>query len=688
MDSITSDQEAWFFYESANGSYYTSTTPSKKEYHVAGDGNTFPTPNELKAKLDQLGEDASVDESGLIYLWNEVDVKRKPTVLPPGCYQHMPSSPGGATPERLVPFVMRDDHYIKMESIYNPLAEDVKAFLENEAIYRKTGTIYKRGLLLYGPPGEGKCLGKGTQLLDYNGNTVLVENVKVGDLLMGDDSTPRTVLSLARGKENMYKVSFIHGGSFVCNESHILSLKWSGGGRKPKGLVKEISIREYLKLNKDDKHHLKSYMVGANFNPDEDLPLPAYLLGHWLGDGTSSKPQFTTMDLPVVREYQKYANLNGLLLKLDCLSGRAGTYSLSTPNHRQLPNRAKDCNSFTVALRQLNVFNNKHVPNQVLRQSKMVRMEFLAGLIDSDGSVNRTAYDYCSVVEELANGAASVARSLGFRATVKSRITRDQNKTECLSYRVRISGQGLHEIPVRLTAKQLPIRRQKKDQSVYGFTVTELGVDDYYGFELDGNKRFLLGDFTVTHNTSIIRVLVKNEIPKDSVVVFFEFMPTTDAVNAMKKSLSERLKVFVFEELANLLEHSKMERVLDFLDGEKSIDRTLMIATTNYPERLPGNIIERPSRFDKMYKMGHPKAKERKLILGHYLMREALDEEVKATDGLSTAALKEISLLTHLRKLTVMEAAKLMKDHSALVKKDFSETKSLGFGNRHDDDDF
>ena len=31
-----------------------------------------------------------------------------------------------------------------------------------------------------------------------------IENITVGDLLMGDDSTPRTVLSLARGKDKMY----------------------------------------------------------------------------------------------------------------------------------------------------------------------------------------------------------------------------------------------------------------------------------------------------------------------------------------------------------------------------------------------------------------------------------------------------------------------------------------------------
>ena len=72
--------------------------------------------------------------------------------------------------------------------------------------------------------GKGKCLGKDTPILMFDGSIKLVQDVVVGDLLMGDDSTCRTILTLARGREQMYKVT---GGNshYIVNESHILSLK-------------------------------------------------------------------------------------------------------------------------------------------------------------------------------------------------------------------------------------------------------------------------------------------------------------------------------------------------------------------------------------------------------------------------------------------------------------------------------
>ena len=71
----------------------------------------------------------------------------------------------------------------------------------------------------------GKCLAKGTQVMMFDGTLKNVEDINVNDLLMGDDSTPRRVLSLARGREQMYWVRQKHGIDYRVNESHILSLK-------------------------------------------------------------------------------------------------------------------------------------------------------------------------------------------------------------------------------------------------------------------------------------------------------------------------------------------------------------------------------------------------------------------------------------------------------------------------------
>jgi hypothetical protein len=83
--------------------------------------------------------------------------------------------------------------------------------------------------------GYGKCNGLNTPIIMYDGNIKMVQDIKVGELLMGDNSTPREVLSLARGKEQMYKIIQNTGDDYIVNESHILSLQMT----RPKHIEKQ-----------------------------------------------------------------------------------------------------------------------------------------------------------------------------------------------------------------------------------------------------------------------------------------------------------------------------------------------------------------------------------------------------------------------------------------------------------------
>lgn len=113
-----------------------------------------------------------------------------------------------------------------------------------------------RGLfLLQGAIGTGKCLGRGTPVLLFNGTVKPVEDIRVGDLLMGPDSGPRRVLSLARGIDRLYKVVPVKGDPYIVNEPHVLSLKRTQmtrgrgrayGMRPQSGQIVNLSVGEYL----------------------------------------------------------------------------------------------------------------------------------------------------------------------------------------------------------------------------------------------------------------------------------------------------------------------------------------------------------------------------------------------------------------------------------------------------------
>src|SRR5690606_5828158 len=83
----------------------------------------------------------------------------------------------------------------------------------------------KPRLMVQLPCGGGKCLGKDTPVMMYDGRVKPVQDIRVGDLLIGPDSQPRTVLSLARGREMMYRITPTKGDPYVVNASHILSLR-------------------------------------------------------------------------------------------------------------------------------------------------------------------------------------------------------------------------------------------------------------------------------------------------------------------------------------------------------------------------------------------------------------------------------------------------------------------------------
>jgi len=116
-------------------------------------------------------------------------------------------------------------------------------------------------IIIAARPAMGKCLGKGTKVLMYSGELKNVEDIQVGEELMGDDSTPRKVLSLARGREEMYWVRQNKGIDYRVNKSHILSLK-----RSENGDILNIEVSEYIEKSDKFKSNYKGYKAYLNFS--------------------------------------------------------------------------------------------------------------------------------------------------------------------------------------------------------------------------------------------------------------------------------------------------------------------------------------------------------------------------------------------------------------------------------------
>lgn len=382
----------------------------------------------------------------------------------------------------------------------------------------------KGGGVLQLPCGFGKCLSRGSKVLMYNGEIKNVEDINIGDQLMGDDSTPRNVLSLARGKDEMYEIQPIKGEPWGCNKSHILSLKcstnWSHS--MTKGSIHDIELNRFLNLPKSFHGRgtpLRLYKVPIIFPPKE-VDLDPYMLGYWLGDGMSSKPGITSINPEVLDYFRKYIDTYGLILKqtkTDKISYTIVQNTCDSLKHQWSSDYGS--NYFLYCLKNYDLINNKHIPLDYKCNSRDVQLKVLAGLIDSDGHLDGNCYEVVQKNEKLADDIIYLCRSLGFAAykqKVQKTCTNSTSEWAIREhpedkfgqvtgtyYRCDIFGNGLEQIPVLLNYKKASPRKQIKDPLVTGFSVKSVGVGDYYGFEIDGNHRYLLGDFTVTHNTFV-----------------------------------------------------------------------------------------------------------------------------------------------------------------------------------------
>lgn len=400
----------------------------------------------------------------------------------------------------------------------NKLTYDInlgdKEYLSDYSDYLTTRIVSDQINLIFSPAGSGKCLGKDTPVLMYDGSTKMVQDIVVGDKLMGIDSTPRTVLSLGRGQEELFEITPTKGDKFVVNKSHILSFVESGDWRYKCGetidsdLIQDLSISQVLRL--PEKHYKKLFKVPLNFEKKE-IKIPPYWLGLWLGDGHHKRPSIAVGDadinytVPVIEAYAKKLGCFITKYKDNREGHNVSEYSISSNNSNGYNNQT--LNPLTELLREYNLYGNKHIPKEYLLTDRKTRLLLFAGIIDSDGGGSDGTYDIVTKLDSLKDDYVFLCRSLGYMVSVREKYVMG-NKY----WRIMVSGDFDDLTPyIRIPRKRFPPRKINKNPLVCGFTIKSIGVGDYYGFEIDGDHRFMLGDFTVTHNTEFIKRLAKND---------------------------------------------------------------------------------------------------------------------------------------------------------------------------------
>lgn len=562
--------------------------------------------------------------------------------------------------------------------------EDLKALLKDTLKVSAKGVAHKfeighfnkylggidKGeiLTIGGYPSQGKCLKKGTRVVMFSGKLKKVEDIKMGDFLMGTDSTPRKVINLYSGIDDLYIVKQHRGIDYTVNSRHILTLKKSNYAkrkhfRKDRGYssfkypsysdIVNIPIKEYISKSDGFKKHFQGYKTGVEFSY-KDIAIDPYFLGIWIGDGDKRRTRITTTNKEVKKFLYQYSEK--LSLKISESIDKRNNVKYYTFRKKY---HGYDKNILMKRLEQYNLINNKYIPDDYLYNTKEIRLRVLAGLIDTDGYKNCNGYQITQKSKKLAYQIYYLASSLGFRCHIREVIKNIKTiNFRGMYYQIGIVG-DVQKIPVLIEQKKIKINKQTRNPLTTGIKVEYEGKGEYLGFTLDGDGFFLLEDFTVLHNTDLaIQLAIDFAWEKETKVLYLSSEMTS-------LEIARRL-------LSNLMPKNIMDfRKGNFEEGDREALESIANSVGDYWNLNIKKVFDM-SDIREYVHLYNPE-----ILIVDYLQN--LDRKGAQTDYQKvTGNIKDLQTITLGREITTFVVSQLSRSKNVIRKPKLSDLRDSG----------
>jgi len=407
-----------------------------------------------------------------------------------------------------VEFVMRDEH------LGVPL---VQSAVQKE--WHRLAGIHDR-LVIWSSVESGKALPLDTPIPTPAGWRTMGE-LRVGDEVFDSAgaSCRVTYVTPTQVDRKLFRVVFDDGAEQLADEDHQWIAKtdadaWAGRGWRvvTTSQMSEKVTRPSGARRRDgtrySAHQWRIPLAGAVEYPERDLPVHPYVLGYWLGNGSSCNSQITCAEADRC-VYDRCIQLEGG----DCPPRIADGVLEGVVGGFVDKRRNKDGTSLRHRLRRLGVLHErkggKHIPVEYLTSSISQRLELLAGLLDSDGSSDKKGrVEFCSCTQRLAEGTLELIRSLGFKASMTNSPAKLYGRTVGTRYRINFTpGSPVFWLPRKLARQRLqPVfgragyRCIKAITRVPSVPVRCISVDSV-------DQSYLCGrSYTVTHNTQQVSI--------------------------------------------------------------------------------------------------------------------------------------------------------------------------------------
>jgi phage terminase large subunit-like protein len=383
-------------------------------------------------------------------------------------------------------------------------------FTTFEAFANQYTDLKERMLLV--PRNGFKALSLDTKIPTPTGMST-ISDLKVGDTVFDDNGKQCKVV----GKSDVfterpcYEVAFSSGERIIADEDHL----WITDSRKDRDRLKgrngkTTGPRPSVKTTKEifdtiycrEEYNHRVKVAGPLDIEEKEYTVPPYVLGCWLGDGTSANSNFACNDPQIIEEIRKEGEVireAGYGKYLYVFNGGKDHASYKNKSGKSLASR----------LRNLELINNKHIPEEYLRGSYSQRLSLLQGLMDTDGTCDKTGrcsftnknkeliiqvreliaslgmkpYKICEFESFCGDKPCGMAYQVGFIAHKEDKVFRLQRKLDRLNDKKRGGHFGNRSIVSVSKVESVPTQC--------------ISVDSY-------NHTYLVGrSFIPTHNSSI-----------------------------------------------------------------------------------------------------------------------------------------------------------------------------------------
>ena len=405
--------------------------------------------------------------------------------------------------------------------------EVVNTFLANPQALQEVAT------------GAGKCQPLTSKVLTPTGWKTM-EEITVGSLVMTPTGKSVTVLNTFEpGVKDIYEFTFDDGRTARCCGDHIWKIYNIDWKRSKTGVWRHLTTTDIIELHNNTKRTIGIPLVTmSEDNTDIDLPMDPWLIGFLLGDGSfrNNKVSFSTSDDELVEKVRskllpeycvKYSTRYDYSIKFtdSKISQTAHGKNMSEKNRNFLghilPNQKSSSHHYVKTLMDLELMetysHTKFIPEIYFSGSYEQRMELIRGLVDSDGTIDKSSVVYTSTSKELATGFQRLIHSVGGIAKLKHCPDRSYNYND-----VRTLCKDVYHVstkfpePWKLTSLK---RKIDKTNHYYQYGPTlKLNIKNIKKVSTeqvkciyidDADHLYVTDNYIVTHNTIMTATLSK-----------------------------------------------------------------------------------------------------------------------------------------------------------------------------------